>query len=75
MAAPQWTEVWEDSFVRIRGQLQAERAAGMRPRVGMRSYSDSAIDRYSRDEASKRCDEAINRWNEELEQKARKGIL
>ncbi|MCY1055434.1 hypothetical protein [Nannocystis sp. SCPEA4] len=72
---PNWTEVWEDNFIRIRDQLRAERAAGMRPRLGMKSYSDDQIERYTRREAARRCDEAINRWNEEVETKARKGLL
>lgn len=72
---PDWAAVWEDHYVRIRDQLRAERAAGMRPRLGMRDYSDRSIDTYARKEASRRCDEAINRWNEEIEEKARKGIL
>lgn len=63
---PQWTALWEDQFVRIRGQLRGERAAGMRPRLGMRNYSDEAIDRYSRLEANKRAEEAINRHNEKI---------
>lgn len=72
---PDWRVVWEDNFVRIRDQLRAERGAGMRPRVGMRNYSDREIERYTRREAARRCDEAINRHNEEIEQKARKGLL
>jgi len=72
---PDWTEVWEDNFLRIRDQLRAERAAGMSPRRGMRSYSDDQIDHYTRREAARRCDEAVNRWNEEIETKARKGLL
>ena len=72
---PDWTAVWEDHYVRIRDQLRGERAAGMRPRVGMRDYSDRSVDLYSRKEASRRCDEAINRWNEEIEETARKGKL
>lgn len=72
---PDWVAVWEDNYVRIRDQLRAERAAGMSHRRGMRDYSDPAIETYSRKEAARRCDEAINRWNEELETKARKGLL
>lgn len=72
---PDWVDVWTDNYLRIRDQLRAERAAGMRPRRGMRSYSDSEVESYSRREAGRRCDEAINRWNEEIETKARKGLL
>lgn len=61
-----WVAFWEDQFVRIRGQLRGERAAGMRPRVGMKDYSDAAIDRYSRREADRRCEEGINRHNEKV---------
>ena len=72
---PAWSEVWEDSYLRIRDQMRAERAAGMRPRRGMRSYSDSALDSHARKEATKRIEESINRWNEEIDEKARKGLL
>lgn len=61
---PNWPALWEDAFVRIRGQLRAERGAGMRPRLGMRDYSDGAIDRYARREADRRANEAIIRHNE-----------
>ena len=61
---PSWTALWEDSFVRIRGQLRAERAAGSRPRLGMKTYSDSAIDTYARREADRRAEAAIIRHNE-----------
>ena len=61
---PNWGEVWEDAYTGVRGQLQHERAAGSRPRLGMKSYSDSEIDRYARREAERRCQEAINRWNQ-----------
>ena len=72
---PSWPRVWEDHYVRIRDQLKAERAAGCAPRVGMRSFSDDQIERYTRREAERRCSEAVNRWNEEIEVKARKGLL
>ena len=72
---PNWRDLYWDNYVRIRGQLQGERAAGMRPRVGMRDYSDRAIDLYSRKEAARRCEEAINRHNEKIGEKARKGLL
>ena len=61
---PDWRAVWEDAFVGVRDQLRAERAVGLR-RVGLRSTSDSALDRYARREADRRCEQAINRWNEE----------
>jgi hypothetical protein len=61
-----WSALWEDQFVRIRDQLRAERAAGMRPRLGMRNYSDGAIDAYARREASARAEEAINRHNAKI---------
>lgn len=73
MARLAWTEVWEDSFVRIRDQIRAERAAGVAPRRGMKTHSDSQIDAYSRREANRRCEEAINRHNEEIELKAKRG--
>jgi len=63
---PDWRAVWEDSFVGVRDQLYQERAAGMRPRRGMRSYSDSAIDKYARAEADRRTDAAIIRYNEAI---------
>ena len=47
----------------------------MRHRRGMRSYTDTEVERYSRREAGRRCDEAINRWNEEIETKAQRGLL
>lgn len=75
MPVPNWIEVWESSYLGIRDQLRQERGAGMRPRLGMRSYSDGQIDSYSRTEASKRVEQAINRWNEEREEKAREGVL
>ncbi len=61
---PDWRVVWEDSFVGVRDQLRQERAAGMRPRRGMPSYSDGSVDTYARQTANRRCEEAINRWNE-----------
>ena len=63
---PNWRAVWEDSFVGIRDQLYQERAAGMRPRRGMRSYSDGEIDKYARAEAARRTDAAIIRHNEAI---------
>lgn len=60
---PDWIEVWEDSYIGIRDQLKAERAAGRAKRYGMRRFDDEAIDLYSRREAEKRVQEAINRWN------------
>lgn len=63
---PNWPALWEDQFVRIRDQLLQERGAGMRPRLGMRNYSDRAIDEYARAEASKRADAAIIRHNEAI---------
>lgn len=74
MSRPDWREVYSDQYERIRGQLEQERGSGLRPRVGMRDYSDSAIDAYSRRESARRCEEAINRWNEEQDKKAKKGI-
>jgi hypothetical protein len=65
MVKPDWIEVWESSYLGIRGQLQGERAAGMAPRRGMKNYSDSQIDRYARKEATRRIEESICRWNEE----------
>lgn len=72
---PNWVALWEDQFVRIRDQLFQERGAGMRPRRGMRNYSDSAIDLYSRREADRRAQEAVIRHNEAIERKAAKGLL
>lgn len=72
---PNWRDMYWDNCVRIRDQLRGERAAGMRPRVGMKDYSDRAIDLYSRKEAARRCEEAINRHNEKIELQARKGLL
>lgn len=68
MERPDWKEVWEDNYVRIRDQIKAERAAGCSPRKGMKDHSDSSIDKYSRKEANRRCDEAINRYNEKVTQ-------
>ena len=61
-----WPALWEDQFCRIRDQLLQERGAGMRPRLGMRDYSDRSIDKYARTEASKRAAAAINRHNEAI---------
>lgn len=66
--APDWVALWEDQFVRIRDQLRQERGAGMRPRRGMKDYSDSAVDLYSRREADRRAQEAVIRHNEAIEQ-------
>lgn len=65
MSRPDWVAVWEDAYSGVRNQLRAERALGNRPRVNMRNYSDDQIDQYARREAEKRCQEAINRWNED----------
>lgn len=73
MMMPDWIGVWEDNFLGIRGQLRGERAAGMAPRRGMSSYSDSAVDAYARREATRRVEEAINRWNAEQDEKAKRG--
>ncbi|MBL9105186.1 MAG: hypothetical protein JNL82_29845 [Myxococcales bacterium] len=54
--------------MRIRDQLRQERAAGCRPRLGMRSYADGAIDAYARAEADRRAQAAIIRHNEAIEQ-------
>ena len=72
---PNWRDLYSDQYVRIRDQLRGERAAGMRPRLGMADYSDRSIDSYSRKEAARRCEEAINRHNEKIELQARKGML
>ena len=72
---PDWGVVWEDSFLRIRDQMRAERAAGMRHRRGMKDYSDTQVDAHARREATRRIEESINRWNEEVDEKARKGVL
>lgn len=61
--SPNWRALWVDQFVRIRDQLYQERAAGMRPRLGMKNYSDGEVDRYSREEASRRAEVAILRHN------------
>ena len=66
MNKPNWKDNWEDSFIRIRDQMKAERAAGMKPRRGMKNYSDSLIDSYARKEATRRIEESINRWNEKV---------
>lgn len=63
MSNPDWREVYADSFVGIRDQLKAERAAGRSRRPGMSSFTDAAIDRYARREAEKRVQQAINRHN------------
>lgn len=70
---PDWIGVWEDNFLGVRLQLRGERAAGMAPRRGMKSYSDSAVDLYARREATRRVEEAINRWNAEQDEKAKRG--
>ena len=72
MSTPNWIEVWESNFLGVRGQLHGERAAGMSPRRGMKDYSDRAIDAYTRREATRRVEEAINRWNEEQDAAAKK---
>lgn len=72
---PEWPRVWEDHFTRVRDHLKAERAAGCAPRRGMKSFEDSQVDAFARKEATRRCEEAVNRWNEEIETKARKGLL
>lgn len=64
--APNWPALWEDSFVRIRDQLRGERFEGHPKRLGMRERDDSAIDRYAREEASRRAEGAIIRHNEKL---------
>ena len=64
MSRPDWIAVWQDAFASVRDQLRSERAAGMRPRVSMRNYTDSTIDTYARREAERRCQQSINRWNE-----------
>lgn len=67
MNKPNWIAVWEDSFTRIRDQMKAERASGMKPRKGMKNYSDSLIDSCARKEANRRIEESINRWNAKVE--------
>jgi hypothetical protein len=76
--AENWRHAYEQSFVRVRDQLRAERAAGATPRrargagagVDMRSFSDGEIERYAWHEAERRVQEAINRHNEEVSRAA-----
>lgn len=75
MHKPDWREVYADTYQRIRVQMEQERASHLQPRRGMKDYSDEAIDQWARREATRRIEEAINRWNEEQDIKARKGLL
>ena len=61
MSRPDWFAVWDDAYNGVRNQLRAERTLGTRR---AREFSDRAIDDYARREAERRCNEAINRWNE-----------
>jgi hypothetical protein len=63
VSRPDWREVYQDAQQGVRGQLQAERAAGLPPRHGMKDSSDASISAYSLREAEKRVQAAINRWN------------
>jgi hypothetical protein len=63
VSRPDWRAVYQDALDGVVGQLRAERVAGNEPRVGMRNFSDGAIDDYALREAEKRVQAAINRWN------------
>ena len=67
MAARDWRRVWEGEFVSVRDQLRDERRAGRSPRRGLGGrWSDEKIDRYAREEASRRCERAIRIHNEAI---------